>query len=180
MPKASIAKVEGRARGGGSEFLMALDMRFGALGRAIIGQPELPLGITPGAGGTQRLPRLVGVGRALEIILGGGDFAAEVAEKYGYFNRVLPPEELAAFVEDLAFRIATYPSEVIALGKKAILEATKLPLVEGLIKEAEISVQTLLLPIAKKRMRKFLESGGQTYEMELDWKSMTALLSEVD
>ncbi len=180
MPKATIAKVEGRARGGGSEFLMALDMRFGTLGKAIVGQPELPLGITSGAGGTQRLPRLVGVGRALEIILGGGDLTAEMAERYGYFNRALPPEELTPFVEDLAFRIASFPAEVLGLAKKAILAATDLPLIEGLVREAEISVQTLLLPVAKRRMEKFLESGGQTYGMELDWKDMIKLLGGID
>jgi enoyl-CoA hydratase/carnithine racemase len=179
MPKASIAKVEGRARGGGSEFLMALDMRFGAIGKAIVGQPELPLGITPGAGGTQRLPRLIGTGRSLEVILGGGDLTAEVAERYGYFNRVLPPDELTPFVEDLAFRIASYTAESIAFAKRAILAANELPLMEGLIEEACLSAQSLALSTAKKRMNKFLESGGQTYEMELDWGKMVRVLAEV-
>src|SRR5213593_4897396 len=99
MPKATIGKVEGRARGGGSEFLLSLDMRFGALGRAILAQPEVALGIIPGGSGTQRLPRLVGRGRALEIVLGCEDFPAELAERYGYLNRALPPAELGPFVE---------------------------------------------------------------------------------
>src|SRR3989442_3153560 len=86
MPKATIGKVEGRARGGGSEFLLSLDMRFGALGRAILAQPEVALGIIPGGSGTQRLPRLVGRSRALEIVLGCEDFPAEVAERYGHLN----------------------------------------------------------------------------------------------
>jgi enoyl-CoA hydratase/carnithine racemase len=90
MPKATIGQIEGRARGGGSEFLLSLDMRFAALGRALLGQPEVALGIIPGGGGTQRLPRLVGRGRALEIVLGCDDFPAELAERYGYVNRALP------------------------------------------------------------------------------------------
>jgi enoyl-CoA hydratase/carnithine racemase len=179
MPKVSIAKVEGRARGGGSEFLMALDMRFGAIGKAIVGQPELPLGITPGAGGTQRLPRLIGVGRAMEVILGGGDLTAEMAERYGYFNRALPAGELGPFVDDLAFRIASHTPESIALAKKAILAATELPLMEGLIEEASLSVRSLTLPSAKRRMNKFLELGGQTFEMELDWSRMVKALGDV-
>jgi enoyl-CoA hydratase/carnithine racemase len=176
MPKISIAKVEGRARGGGSEFLMALDMRFGAMGKAVIAQPELALGIMPGAGGTQRLPRLIGVGRALEVILGGGDFDAELAERYGYFNRVLPPDELTPFVEDLAFRMASFTSVSIASAKRAVLAAQKLPLTEGLMEETRLFSQTLLT--GKKRMRKFLESGGQTYDMERDWRPMLKLLAQ--
>src|SRR4029434_4811988 len=74
MPKATIGKIEGRARGGGSELLLSLDMRFGALGRAIVSQPEVALGIIPGGSGTQRLPRLIGRARALEVILGCEDF----------------------------------------------------------------------------------------------------------
>lgn len=117
MPKVSIAKLEGRARGGGSEFVLSLDMRFGALGRAILSQPEVALGILPGGSGTQRLPRLVGRGRALEIVLGCEDFPADLAERYGYLNRALPPAELGPFVQRLAYRIASFPAEAIALAK---------------------------------------------------------------
>ena len=80
MPKATIAIVEGRVRGGGSEFVSSFDMRFASLTRATFGQPEVPLGIIPGGSGTQRLPRLVGRARALEIILGGADVDAAQAE----------------------------------------------------------------------------------------------------
>src|SRR6185436_8923904 len=102
MPKATIAKLEGRARGGGSEFVLSLDMRFAALGRAVLAQPEVALGIIPGGSGTQRLPRLMGRSRALEVVLGCDDFSAETAERYGYVNRALPPAELGPFVERLA------------------------------------------------------------------------------
>jgi enoyl-CoA hydratase/carnithine racemase len=177
MPKPSIAKVEGRARGGGSEFLMALDMRFGAIGRAIIGQPELPLGIMPGAGGTQRMPRLVGTSRALEVILGAGDLTADLAERYGYLNRALPADQLGPFVEDLAFRIASFTPEAVAAAKAAILAATELPFIEGLMEESRLFSTTLAT--GKKRMNKFLKSGGQTYQMELDWTDMWATLAKV-
>jgi enoyl-CoA hydratase/carnithine racemase len=95
MPKATIAKIEGYCRGGGSELVLACDMRFATLGKAVPGQPEVGVGIIPGGGGSTRLPRLVGRGRALEIILGCGDFRADVAERYGYINRALPAEAIA-------------------------------------------------------------------------------------
>lgn len=165
MPKATIGMLEGRARGGGSEFLLSLDMRFGALGRAILGQPEVAVGIIPGGSGTQRLPRLLGRGRALEVILGCEDFPADVAERYGYINRALPPKELAPFVERLAYRIASFPAEAIALAKTAVA-AAELPTVEGLLEEAHCFAQTLATEGAKTRMAKFLELGGQTREVE--------------
>src|SRR5499427_1750897 len=129
MPKATIAKIEGRARGGGSEFVLSLDLRFGALGRAILAQPEVALGIIPGGSGTQRLPRLIGRARALEVILGCTDVPAELAERWGYLNRALPPEQLHSFVDALARRIASFPADAIALAKRAV-NAAELPTVE--------------------------------------------------
>ena len=83
MPKVTIAKIEGRARGGGSEIALAADMCFAAIGKAIFGQPEVAVGLVPGGGSTQRLPRLIGRGRALEVLLGCNDLSAELAERYG-------------------------------------------------------------------------------------------------
>ena len=94
MPKATIAVIEGRVRGGGSEFVSSFDMRFASRERAVFGQPEVPLGIIPGGSGTQRLPALVGRARALEIILGGGDVDGPLAEQWGWVNRALPDGEL--------------------------------------------------------------------------------------
>ena len=168
MPKVSIAKLEGIARGGGSEFILALDMRFGAIGKAIVGQPEIILGIIPGGGGTQRLPRLVGRARAMEAILGGIDFPAELAEKYGYINRAFPPEELTPYVEDLAYRIASFPAESIAIAKQAVLTALKEPIFEGLLEESNLFLQACALPAAKERMNWFLQREGQTREKELN------------
>jgi enoyl-CoA hydratase/carnithine racemase len=166
MPKATIGEVAGRARGGGSEFLLSLDMRFGAIGRAILSQPEVALGIIPGGSGTQRLPRLMGRGRALEVILGCEDFDAAAAERYGYINRALPPGELTAFVERLAFRIASFPASAIALAKASVA-AAELPTVEGLIEEADYFNQALATPAAQERMAAFMRMGGQTRDVEL-------------
>ncbi len=166
MPKVSIAKIEGRARGGGSEFVLSLDMRFGALGRAVLGQPEVAVGIIPGGGGTQRLPRLMGRSRALEVVLGCEDFPADLAERYGYINRALPPDEIGPFVERLAYRIATFPAEAIALAKASVLSA-ELPTVEGLLEEAHYFNQAVATDVAREYMKRFLEIGGQTREVEL-------------
>jgi enoyl-CoA hydratase/carnithine racemase len=166
MPKATIGKIAGRARGGGSELLLSLDMRFGAMGRAILSQPEVAIGIIPGGSGTQRLPRLIGRGRALEVILGCEDFDAALAERYGYINRALPPEELTPFVERLAYRIASFPSSAIALAKASV-NAAELPTVAGLIEEAHYFNQSVATAAAQQRMAAFMQMGGQTREVEL-------------
>ena len=120
LPKATIAVIEGIARGGGSEFAMAFDMRYAALGKTRLGQPEVAVGIIPGGGGTQRLPRLVGRGRALEVILGCMDIDAATAETWGYVDRALPADELRGFVDNLAARIASHPIEAISRAKRAV------------------------------------------------------------
>jgi len=165
MPKATIGKIAGIARGGGSEFLLSLDMRFGALGRAVLAQPEVALGIIPGGSGTQRLPRLIGRGRALEVILGCDDVPADLAERWGYINRALPPDALGPFVDDLAYRIASFPAPAIALAKAAV-QAAELPTIEGLCEEADCFNRTLATPEAQARMTAFLAAGGQTPEVE--------------
>ncbi|MEO6028014.1 MAG: enoyl-CoA hydratase/isomerase family protein, partial [Candidatus Binatia bacterium] len=158
MPKATIAKIEGRTRGGGSELVLSLDMRFAALGRAILAQPEVALGIIPGGSGTQRLPRVMGRGRALEAILGCDDFPADLAERYGWVNRALPPDEIGPFVERLAFRIASFPAEAIALAKAAVAAAEPSPR-DGLLEEAHCFNQALATAAAERRMSWFLASG---------------------
>ncbi len=176
MPKATIGKIEGRARGGGSEFLLSLDMRFAARGKAILSQPEVSVGIIPGGSGTQRLPRLVGRGRALEIILGCEDFPAELAERYGYVNRALASEELGPFVERLADRIASFPTEAIALAKQAAT-AAEAATVDGLLEEEHCFMRSVASKEARERMRLFLEMGGQTREVELALGDLTSKVS---
>ena len=166
MPKATIAKVAGRVGGGGSELASSFDMRFGALGRTIVNQMEVALGILPGGTGTQRLPRLVGRSRALEIILGSDDLDAATAERWGYLNRALPPDELDGFVDRLARRIAAFPPQAVALAKQAVLNAEP-DWHGGLVEEAFLFQQTLRTPEAPAAMRRFLELGGQTRDAEL-------------
>jgi enoyl-CoA hydratase/carnithine racemase len=166
MPKATIAEINGRVGGGGSELSASFDMRFGALGKAIVNQMEVPLGIIPGGSGTQRLPRLVGRSRALEIILGGVDIDAETAERWGYLNRALPAGELTPFVDALARRIASFPPQAVARAKQSVLNAESMPLRDGLVEEAYLFQATLRDPRAQSAMRAFLERGGQTAEGE--------------
>ncbi len=178
MPKATIGKIEGRARGGGSEFLISLDMRFAALGRAVLGQPEVALGILPGGSGTQRLPRLIGRGRALEVVLGCDDFTADLAERYGYVNRALPQDELGPFVDGLAYRIANFPAEAIALAKESVNNAAEIGTVEGLLEEAHLFNRLAASEASRRLMRRFLELGAQTPEAELDLRPIVDRLSE--
>src|SRR5262245_5441896 len=176
LPCATIGAIEGRARGGGSEFLLSLDMRFGAIGRCVLAQPEVALGILPGGSGTQRLPRLVGRGRALEVILGCEDFEAGLAERYGWINRALPATELRPFVYALAQRIASFPREAIALAKRAV-DAADATVREGLLEEAHLFNRTLAVPEARARMAAFLESGGQDPIAERDLGSLLGRLA---
>ena len=163
-----LVEIAGRVGGGGNEFAMACDMRFGAIGRTIINQMEVPLGILPGGGGTQRLPRLVGRGRALEIILGGIDVDAVTAERWGLLNRALAPDELTPYVDGLARRIASFPPEAVALAKESIGNVDTMSMVDGLAEEAHLFERTLRIPGTAERMRSFLERGGQTRETELN------------
>jgi enoyl-CoA hydratase/carnithine racemase len=163
-------------RGGGSEFVSSFDMRFASRERARFGQPEVPLGIIPGGGGTQRLPRLVGRARTLEIILGGADVDGPLAEEWGWVNRALPGEELRPFVDSLAARIASFPSAAIAAAKASVDNALSDP-VPGLCEEERVFSQTLLDPEAIRRMELFMSIGGQTREVELDLADIYSKLS---
>jgi enoyl-CoA hydratase/carnithine racemase len=176
MDKVTIAQIEGRVGGGGSELAASLDMRFGVRGRTRINQMEVPLGILPGGTGTQRLPRLVGRGRALEIILGGDDLDAETAERWGYLNRIFEADEIGPFVDALARRIASFPVEAVRLAKEAINAADK-PLHEGLVDEAYLFQRLLRTDSAQQSMRRFLEIGGQTREGELQVGELNARIA---
>ena len=152
-------------------------MRFGVRGQTWINQMEVPLGILPGGSGTQRLPRLVGPGRALEIILAGEDLDAETAERWGYLNRSFPAGEIADFVERLARRIASFPLEAVRLAKQAVLGAER-PLREGLLDEAWLFQRLLRSEDAQRNMKRFLEIGGQTREGELRVAELSAELGK--
>lgn len=176
MPKASIAMVEGRVRGGASCLVLALDMCFAARGKATFGHPEIALGLMPAIGGSQRLPGRTGRARALEIILGGDTIDAELAERYGYINRALPPEELAPFVHRLAARIASYPAHSIRLAKRAVDASEATPIDDGLVEEAHCFDQASAMPEAQRRMARYLDNG-QTREFELQMAGFVRELS---
>ena len=164
-PKVSIALVRGVARGGGSELALACDLRF-ATPEARFGQPEVALGIIPGAGGTQRLTRLVGRARALEIVLGCGDVTGTEAAAMGYVNRVLADDEIDDFVHGLALRIAAMAPEAVASAKAAVDAVAGDP-TDGYVVEAAGFRRAIADPVARELMARFLELGGQTRDVEL-------------
>lgn len=176
--KVTIARIEGAARGGGSEFALSLDLRFGAIGKAVLGQQELGVGLIPGGGATQWLPRLIGRARTLEVLLSCGDYPAELAEQYGYINRAVDPEHIGPLVDELAYRIATHPAEAIVRIKRAV-QASELPLDQGLLEEAHLFNQAAASDVARRRMAKYLELGGQTRKVDLDPKFMADILAEI-
>jgi enoyl-CoA hydratase/carnithine racemase len=169
LPKATIAVIEGICRGGGSEWAMAFDMRYAALGKARFGQPEAAMGIIPGGGGTQRLPRLVGRGRALEVILGGADVDAATAEAWGYVDRALPAADLRRFVDKLAARIASHPIEAVSRAKLAVDAALdgRADLTTGLRVEDQLFRDALAQPVARERLQAIVAAGAQTREFEV-------------
>ncbi|WP_445519774.1 enoyl-CoA hydratase/isomerase family protein [Streptomyces sp. NEAU-174] len=176
LPQATIGVLEGRASGAGTEFLTSCDMVFAARGRALLSQFEVAVGVLPGATGSQRLPRLLGRSRALEMILGCDEFDAELAERYGLVNRALPAAELWPFVDRLAARIATFPAAAIALNKVAV-DASELPIQLGLLEETHTLHQTLVGGEAQRRMRLLLELGAQ--EEEFEREQFTAALERL-
>ncbi|MGI9475564.1 MAG: enoyl-CoA hydratase/isomerase family protein [Hyphomicrobiaceae bacterium] len=175
MNKIIIAQIEGRVGGGGSELSAAFDMRFGVRGKTRINQMEVPLGIIPGGTGTQRLPRLIGRGRAMELILSGDDMDAETAERWGYLNRIFAPDEIGPRVEELARRIASFPVEAVRLAKQSVNQSDK-PWLDGLFEEAYLFEQLLRTPDAQANMQRFLEIGGQTRDGELRMDELCAEL----
>ncbi len=126
LPVVTIASVRGLVRGAGSEFVLACDIRFASRERAVLGQFEVGLGAVPGGGTTAWLPRLMGRGRALEVLLGADDFPGDLAERYGYVNRALPDGELDEFVDRFANRVAGFDKEAI-VQTKALVNRVELP-----------------------------------------------------
>jgi len=159
-PVVSIAKIRGCVRGACSEFVLACDMRFASRENTRLGQPEVGVGLHPGGGGAERLPHLVGRGRALEIILGGNDFDGDTAERYGYVNRALPDAELDGFVDSLARRIGSFDRRAIAAAKNLVNEVS-LPSADRLLDAFTSFGAALTWPEAQRRIRAVLERGLQ-------------------
>ena len=163
----TIAQIEGRVRGAGSEFVLACDMRFAARESAIFGQPEPGLGSIPGAGAVQHLTRLMGRARALEVLLSADDYDAELAERYGWINRAMPAEALGEFVRSLAHRIAGFPTAG-RLAVKQRVNAIALAPVEDFRRDSDLFAETLNDPEAQARAQAAAKMGFQTRNAEMN------------
>src|SRR6266567_3987517 len=149
-PVVSIASIRGRATGVGSELALASDMRFASRENAILSQWEVGAGLVPGGGPMARLPRLMGRGRALEVLLGADDIHGDLAERYGYVNRSLPDAELDGFVEALAMRIAAFDKQAIAETKR-LVDVASLPPDAEILPEWDAFLAALSRPASQKR-----------------------------
>ena len=157
-PVASIASIRGRATGVGSELALACDMRFASREKAILSQWEVGAGIVPGGGPMARLPRLMGRGRALEVLLGADDIPGDLAERYGYVNRSLPDSDLDAFVDAFATRIASFDKRAIAETKRFV-DVASLPPDFEIAPEWDVCFASIMRPAAQKRIKKLMEQG---------------------
>src|SRR5947207_4029910 len=157
-PVVSIASIRGRATGVGSELALACDMRFASREKAILSQWEVGAGLVPGGGPMARLPRLIGRGRALEVLLGADDIGGELAELYGYVNRALPDVELDAFVDALAMRIASFDKQAIAETKNFVNVAS-LPPDSEIAPEWDACIASIQRPAGQTRINKLIERG---------------------
>src|SRR5438876_8943750 len=177
-PVVSIAKIRGCVRGVSSEFVLACDMRFASRENTLLGQPEVGVGVHPGGGGTERLPHLVGRGRALEIVLSANDFDGDTAERYGYVNRSLPDAELDGFVDALARRISSFDRRALIAAKNLVNEVS-LPPFDRLL-DAFASFGTALgWPEAQNRIKTVLGRGLQRDAgFEKNWPEVLGTLVE--
>src|SRR5246127_2075573 len=177
-PVVSIAKIRGCVRGVSSEFVLACDMRFASRENTRLGQPEVGVGLHPGGGGTERLPHLVGRGRALEIILGANDFDGDTAERYGYVNRALPEAELDGFVDTLARRIASFDRRAIAAAKNLVNQVS-LPCADQLLEALKSFETPLSWSETRQRIQNLLQRGLQrASDFETRWPEVLATLLE--
>jgi enoyl-CoA hydratase/carnithine racemase len=177
-PVVSLARIRGCVRGVSSEFVLACDMRFASRENTKIGHPELGVGLHPGGGGTERLPHLVGRGRALEIVLSANDFDGDTAERYGYVNRSFPDAELDGFVDTLARRISSFDRRALVAAKHLVNQVS-LPPFDRLL-DAFASFGTALgWPEAQNRIRSVLERGLQRdAAFEKNWPEVLGTLVE--
>ena len=178
-PVVSIARIRGCVRGVSSEFVLACDMRFASRGNTRLGQPEVGVGVHPGGGGTERLPHLVGRGRALEIVLGANDFDGDTAERYGYVNRALPDVELDGFVDAIARRIAFFDRRSIAAAKNLINQVS-LPSADRLLDALNSFTTALTWPETQQRIQALLKLGLQRdSDFEKRWPALLGTLLEL-
>jgi enoyl-CoA hydratase/carnithine racemase len=157
-PVVSIALIRGRATGVGSELALASDMRFASREKAVLSQWEVGAGLVPGGGPMARLPRLIGRGRALEVLLGADDIDGDLAELYGYVNRSLPDAELEGFVDRLARRIASFDKQAIA-DTKQLVNCASLPPDSEIAPEWDAFIHSVGRTAAQERIKKLMELG---------------------
>jgi enoyl-CoA hydratase/carnithine racemase len=157
-PVASIAAIRGRATGVGSELALACDMRFASREKAILSQFEVGAGIVPGGGPMARLPRLIGRGRALEVLLGADDIPGDLAERYGYVNRSVPDAELDELVDGLATRIASFDKRAISETKRFV-DVASLPPDYEIAPEWDVCFASIMRPAAQERITGLLDQG---------------------
>jgi enoyl-CoA hydratase/carnithine racemase len=168
-PVVSIAKVRGRTRGIGNEFVLACDMRFASRQSALFGQPEIGVGLVPGGGALEWLPRLVGRSRALEIVLSGDDFDADIAERYGWVNRTIDDDDLDSFVDALVRRLASFDHETLSAAK-AQVNRFGMPTTAELQSSNNLLFPLLALPGAQARRAKIRNIGyGVPSDFELNF-----------
>ena len=156
-PVVSIALIRGRATGNGSEIALACDMTFVSREKAVLSQWEVGVGMVAGGGPMARLPRLIGRGRALEVLLSSDDIGGELAEAYGYVNRALPDAELDGFVDALATRIAAFDKWAIAK-TKSLVNASLPPDVE-MAAGWDACMASVARPATQARLKAFMELG---------------------
>ena len=180
VPQATIAKLEGFARGGGHEFALACDMRFAARGKFKFMQMEVGMGILPCGGGASRMARQTGLGRALEIILSARDFDADEAEAYGTVNKALEPDEIGEYVDNLARRIARFPAESINACKQAVYESVDRPIQDALKAEAYWLYQATSKTPAIKRFTIADEKGMEhDIENQRNWNDLVMDVQDI-
>jgi enoyl-CoA hydratase/carnithine racemase len=161
-PVITVGVLRGRARGVGSEFLLALDVRFASRELGILSQPEIGFGFFPGGGGMERLPLAVGRARALEIIAGGEDFDADTAERYGWINRALPDAELDVFVTRFATRVAGFDKPALAATKELMNSRVRMATADDLVHTQAKFYEISANPPVAQHVTAFLQKGGQT------------------
>ena len=170
-PVVSIAKIRGRTRGIGNEFVLACDMRFASRHNALFGNPEVGVGLIPGGGALEWLPRLVGRSRALEIVFSADDFDADIAERYGWVNRALDDDDIDSFVDTLVRRLASFDREVLAAAK-AQINRFGLPTAAELQSSNDMIFPMLALPGTQARRAKIRNVGyGVPGDFELNFGS---------
>jgi enoyl-CoA hydratase/carnithine racemase len=157
-PGVSIALIRGHATGVGSELALASDMRFASREKAVLSQWEVGAGLVPGGGPMARLPRLIGRGRALEVLLGADDIGGDLAERYGYVNRSLKDTELDEFVDQLARRIAGFDKQAIA-ATKHLVNVASLPSDSEIAPEWQAFIDSLTRTESQQRIKQLMERG---------------------